>query len=120
MAGDRVRDLAEFTGRWLEHQVGDRDARSPARARRLRFGGPDPRDLPTEEQGLALSALDSGRWKVEAGTSELISDGEGPAPSERLGLVSELRVRDWITAGGEVTLLGRAALRRWEESTAPG
>jgi hypothetical protein len=27
--------------------------------------------------------------------------------------VRELRVRDWIDNDGEVTLVGRAALRRW-------
>jgi hypothetical protein len=75
--------------------------------------------VPSEQQGLALSALDSGRWRVEPGTNELISDGEGPSPSGRVGLVGELRARDWITASGEVTLLGRDALRRWEDSTNP-
>jgi len=125
MAGDRVRDLTEFAGRWLKDLVQDSGARnsSPVVARtgdrRLGPAGPDPRDLPTEEQGLALGALDSGRWKVEPGTDELISDGEGTNPSERVGLVSELRARDWISAGGEVTFLGRAALRRWQEGTAP-
>ena len=31
----------------------------------------------------------------------------------RVGLVGELRARDWINAEGEVTLVGRNALRRW-------
>ena len=75
--------------------------------------------MPTEEQGLALSAMESGRWQVEPGTNELISNGEGPGPSKRVGLVSELRARDWIAAGGEVTLLGRDALGRWRDSTNP-
>jgi hypothetical protein len=128
MGGERVREWAEFAGRWLKDQGQDPAARRAARAEqagqdtgegRSRLAGPHPRDLPTEEQGLALSALHSGRWKVEPGTNELISDGEGPNPSERVGIVSELRARDWITASGEVTLLGRAALRRWEESAAP-
>jgi len=66
-----------------------------------------------------LGALDSGRWKVAPGTDELISDGEGANPSDRVGLVSELRARDWIGPSGEVTFLGRAALRRWQESTRP-
>ena len=75
--------------------------------------GPHPRDLPTEEQGLALSALDSGRWKVSPGTDELLSGGEGPGPEDARDLVGELRARDWIAASGEVTLVGRDALRRW-------
>jgi hypothetical protein len=122
-SGERVRQLAEFAGRWLKAQGGENP--DPARpddagGARLRLGGPHPRDVPSEEQGLALSALDSGRWKVDAGTNELVLDGEGPAPSEGTDLVGELRARDWITAGGEVTLVGRAALRRWEDGPAPG
>lgn len=122
--GERVRELAEFAGRWLKDQARDPSDRDSARgeqaASRPQLTGPHPRDLPTEEQGLALSALDSGRWTVEPGTDELISEGEGSQPGERAGIVSELRARDWITAAGEVTLLGRAALKRWEEGTTPG
>jgi hypothetical protein len=117
MGGDRVRELAELAGRWLKDQA---EPGVPHTSdARLRIGGPDPRDTPTEEQGLALSALDSGRWKVEPGSNELTAEGDGPDPSVRVGLVSEMRARDWITAGGEVTLLGRAALQRWEEGTTP-
>jgi hypothetical protein len=79
----------------------------------LRGAGPDPLDLPTDEQGRALAALDSGRWTVEPGTHMLTARGEGPGPRDALGLTHELRVRDWIDADGEVTLAGRAALRRW-------
>ena len=79
----------------------------------LAHAGPDPLDTPTEEQGRALAALDSGRWTVEPGTSALSSHGDGPGPSDALGLVRELRVRDWIDADGEVTLVGHAALQRW-------
>jgi hypothetical protein len=118
--GERVRDLAESAGRWIKEQAQERDARSPAessaRADGRRLAGPHPLDAPSEEQGLALSALDSGRWKVQPGTNELVADGEGPNPSQRVGLVSELRARDWITADGTVTMLGRAALGRWQES----
>jgi len=45
-----------------------------------------------------------------------VANGEGPAPSEALGLVGELRARDWINADGEVTLVGRNALSRWLEA----
>jgi len=79
----------------------------------LRNAGPHPLDLPTVDQGLALAALDSGRWRVEPGTSALAVHGEGPGPSDALGLVRELRVRDWMTAEGEITLAGRHALTRW-------
>ena len=79
----------------------------------LRGAGPHPLDVPTEEQGVALAALESGRWSIEPGTSMLVSHGEGPAPGNALGLVRELRVRDWIDADGTVTLAGRHALSRW-------
>jgi hypothetical protein len=69
--------------------------------------------MPSDDQGRALAALDSGRWTVEPGTSALAARGDGPGPSDALGLVRELRVRDWIDADGEVTLAGHAALRRW-------
>jgi hypothetical protein len=83
----------------------------------LRHAGPDPLDVPTDDQGRALAALDSGRWAVEPGTSALTSHGGGPGPSDALGLVRELRVRDWIDADGEVTLVGRHALSRWLDAT---
>jgi hypothetical protein len=79
----------------------------------LSSAGPDPLDTPTDEQGRALAALDSGRWSIEPGTSMLTAHGEGPGPSDALGLVRELRVRDWIDANGDVTLVGGAALARW-------
>lgn len=79
----------------------------------LRGAAPNALDLPTAEQGEALAALDSGRWTVEPGTEALTSAGEGPGPSDALGLVRELRVRDWITPEGRLTLAGRRALSRW-------
>jgi len=79
----------------------------------IRGAGPDPLDMPSDDQGRALAALDSGRWTVEPGTSALAARGDGPGPSDALGLVRELKVRDWIDAEGDVTLAGRAALRRW-------
>jgi hypothetical protein len=72
--------------------------------------GPHPLAMPTTEQGVALAALESGRWKIESGT---FSVHDGPGPSEPLVLLRELRVSDWITADGELTLSGRKALERW-------
>jgi hypothetical protein len=63
--------------------------------------------------------LDSGRWTVERGSHELVAHGEGPVPSDALGLVGELRARDWIGADGEVTLVGRRALSRWIDANNP-
>ncbi len=125
---ERARELAETAGRWLSgqgvnfpHNVspwgpGPTEATTDPPAR---TGGPHPLDLPTEEQGLALSALDSGRWTVEPGSSVLRTQGEGPGPSDPMGLVGELRARDWIAPSGEVTLVGRNALRRWLDSANP-
>jgi hypothetical protein len=79
--------------------------------------GPSPLDLPTGDQGLALAALDSGRWRLEPGTSAFVVFGEGPSPRDALGLVRELRVRDWMSADGEITLAGRHALKRWLEAS---
>jgi hypothetical protein len=74
--------------------------------------GPHPLDLPTDQQGVALSALDSGRWTVRPGSNQLAGTGTGadPAPSD---VVGDLRARDWITADGTPTLVGRQALSRW-------
>jgi hypothetical protein len=86
----------------------------------LRDAGPHPLDLPTAGQGRALAALDSGRWKLEPGTSALAVHGDGPGPSDALGLVRELRVRDWLSGEGELTLAGRSALARWLDAAERG
>jgi hypothetical protein len=104
--GERARRWIDDLGQWLREQGG-------ATEDPLRHAGPHPLDLPTADQGLALAALDSGRWRVEPGTSALTAHGEGPGPRDALGLVRELRVRDWMTEDGEITLAGRNALRRW-------
>ena len=128
IGGERLRELAELAGRQLSDQFRDPDAQAAAQARQERAGtrdrrfiraGPHPLDIPTEEQARVLSALESGRWKVQSGTDELICADAGPSPSEGAGLVSELRARDWIAASGEVTVVGRAALERWGESSRP-
>ena len=118
---ERAKRFFDGAGEWLRAQAENLGrtpfpATSPARWEDpLRGAGPDPLDMPTDDQGRALAALDSGRWTVEPGTSMLTSHGDGPGPRDALGLVRELRVRDWIDADGEVTLAGRAALRRWLE-----
>jgi hypothetical protein len=126
---ERAKEWVENAGSWLKARtegLGEEIAfrrptpqpKSPSEDP-LFTAGPHPLDLPTEEQGLALAALDSARWTVEPGTNALASRGEGPGPSDALGLVRELRVRDWITTDGEVTLAGRAALTRWLEAGRP-
>ncbi len=75
--------------------------------------------MPTDDQGLALAALDSARWSVEPGTEALAARGEGPGPSDALGLVRELRSRDWLDDDGEITLVGRHALSRWLDAAKP-
>jgi hypothetical protein len=144
---DRAREWAEGAGGWLRAQAenlgediasqrGQSEPRPPgeqpqprADAPRhapsteddpLRSAAPHPLDVPTEEQGRALAALHSGRWTVEPGSHALAGHGDGPSPDDALGLVRELRVRDWISTDGAVTVVGRHALMRWLESAPPG
>src|SRR5262249_35823831 len=118
-----ARDWVESTGSWVRAKtegageelarrlpgLGPRSARPDA----LASAAPHPLDLPTEEQGGALAALDWGRWTVEPGTDTLTATGEGPGPTDALGIVRELRVRDWLAVSGGLTLAGRRALGRW-------
>jgi hypothetical protein len=122
---DRARSFFDEAGSWLRTQTDAFNKPAPAPAPSeskpadtpwTTFpagAGPDPLDTPTEDQGRALAALDSGRWTIEPGTSVLSASGDGPGPSDALGLVRELRVRDWIDSDGEVTMTGHAALQRW-------
>jgi hypothetical protein len=123
----RAREWIDAAGQWLSDQAetfsGDvtswdpRRRGAPTQESEPRGGGPDPLDLPTRDQGLALAALDSGRWTVEPGSHVIGPQGEGPAPSDAMGLVGELRARDWVGADGRVTLAGRHALSRWLDAS---
>jgi hypothetical protein len=106
---DRARRWIEDLARSLT-QTGDA-APSPEDAH-AHHAGPHPLAMPTTEQGVALAALESGRWRIESGTFTV---HDGPGPSDPLGLLRELRVSDWVTADGELTLTGRKALARWLE-----
>ena len=126
MGGERFRELTDSTGRWISDRLSEPEAQHAAQARALEpetaartrpVAGPHPLDLPSDEQGRALSALDSGRWRVEPGTDVLIAGGDEASPTDPGGLVGELRARDWIAANGEVTLIGREALKRWSEGS---
>ena len=130
---ERAREWVESTAGWLGAQVerfGEEAAaraaqsQSPPKAERRAapaddlFGGaaPHPLDLPTAEQGIALAALDSGRWTVETDTDRLVAAGGGSEPRDALGLVGELRARDWLSGDGRLTVAGRHALSRWLEA----
>jgi hypothetical protein len=126
IGGERLREVADSTGRWISDRVSEPEAHHGAPARELEpeaaartrpVAGPHPLDVPSEEQGRALSALDSGRWRVEPGTDVLVAGGDEASPADPGGLVGELRARDWIAADGEVTLVGREALKRWSEAS---
>jgi hypothetical protein len=119
-----AREWVQSAGGWLSaytEGLGSEIARhgagaSPGKVVRvdpLRGAAPHPLDHPTDEQGLALAALDSGRWIIEPGADMLAAKGDGPAPSDALGIVRELRVRDWIAADGKLTVTGQRALARW-------
>jgi len=135
---DRARAFADAASQWLNDRFatgdplfgGARDAdddRTPppaspdldldgppkAAATRPPAGaGPHPLDVPTDHQGMALSALDSGRWTLRPGSSRLTGTGIGAEPTSS-DVVGELRARDWVTAAGTLTLVGRHALGRW-------
>jgi hypothetical protein len=114
LAGSEEVDRAR---RWLEELARSLRVDMPAGDDPLRHTGPHPLDLPTADQGAALAALESGRWKLEPSTSTLGTSGEGSGPDDALGVALELRVRDWITVDGELTLAGRKALSRWLDAT---
>lgn len=114
---ERVRGWVDAAGEWLRSQVEPagrpEPATSPSSRDVFRDAEPHPLDVPTRDQGAALAALDSGRWALEPGTDALSVRGAGPGPRDALGLVRELRERDWIDAEGAVTIVGRHALGRW-------
>ena len=123
---DRARTFADTAGRWLSDRIVGGDpffaetrprsrptSPAPAPASTATGSAPHPLDRPTGPQGLALSALDSGRWTVRPGSNQLSGTGEGPPPPTAGDVVSELRARDWITTDGTLTLVGRHALARW-------
>jgi hypothetical protein len=104
---------AERARRWIEELAHSLTQAAAARGPEdapAHHAGPHPLAMPTTEQGVALAALESGRWRIESGTFAV---HDGPGPSEPLGLLRELRVSDWVTADGELTLSGRRALARW-------
>ena len=123
---ERARRVASNVEHWLSDRLVDQpqwtvkrpESSAPAAqatSDRTFGAGPHPLDLPTEEQGIALSALDSGRFTVRPGSSVLAAPGADQELSVdgSADLVNELRARDWITADGSVTLVGRQALLRW-------
>ena len=126
IGGERLREATDSAGQWISDQLSEPEAPHAAQghelepetaARTRRVAGPHPLDVPSDEQGRALSALDSGRWRVEPGTDVLIAGGDEASPTDPGGLVGELRARDWIAANGQVTVVGREALKRWSEGS---
>jgi hypothetical protein len=101
---------AERARHWIEHLASSLAQTGDPGDPPVQHAGPHPLATPTPEQGVALAALESGRWRIESGTFT-VHDGQGP--SEPLALLRELRVSDWVTADGQLTLSGRRALARW-------
>ncbi len=125
---DTVRAWADAASGWLRTQLDDLGeelgtsaaAMQRALTPRDRLTGTtaDPLDLPDDQQGTALAALSSGRWILEPGTDALVAAGDGPAPRDGLGTALELRIRDWITVDGHLTIAGQHALTRWLDAAA--
>ena len=116
---DRASEPLFSTGPGEPHEyVEPSETTQPGRSAPARMDGPHPLDLPSDRQGRALSALASGRWTVRPGSGRL-SNAEPavgpPAPGDE-DLAGDLRARDWITADGSVTLVGRQALLRWSRT----
>ena len=94
--GDRAKRFMDDAGSWLRAQTDAFNTSAPQPEPRSSSSesrpadtpwttfpsgaGPDPLDVPTEDQGRALAALDSGRWTIEPGTSMLVAHGEGRPP----------------------------------------
>lgn len=130
---ERAREWVENTASWLGSQLEQFGEEMASRAEQprthgerakpsvdedpLRGAAPHPLDLPTEDQGLALAALESGRWTVEPGSNRLVGDSDSGPRGDAIGIVMELRARDWITAEGRLTLVGQRALARWLDAT---
>lgn len=120
---DQARGVASSVEQWLNDRLSDipqaggppngAGSSWPASSTTSFGAGPHPLDLPTSEQGVVLSALDSGRFAVRPGSSVLTATGADLPLGEASDLVNDLRARDWITADGTVTLVGRQALLRW-------
>ena len=70
ISAERASELAGQAEQWIRRQTQTASGQSGSAEPQPARDGPHPLDLPTEEQGLALSALDSGRWKVDPGTEE--------------------------------------------------
>jgi hypothetical protein len=101
---------AERARHWIEHLASSLAQTGDPGDPPVQHASPHPLATPTPEQGVALAALESGRWRIESGTFTV---HDGPGPSEPLALLRELRVSDWVTADGQLTLSGRRALARW-------
>lgn len=127
----QARAFADTAGQWLSERLAGaeplfsqpphppqpprRPDPAPGPGQPARSGGPHPLDLPSEAQGLALAALDSGRWTVRPGSNSLSGSGVGAEPIGA-DLVGELRARDWIAVDGTLTSVGRHALSRWSRT----
>lgn len=125
---ERTRGVADDAGRWLRDQFAPQATDAPAAAEPtaarpasapVDLGSPSPLDLPTQAQGRALAAIDSGRWTVEPGTVTLATQtGKGAHPQDPQVLGLELHVRDWVDEDGDLTVAGVHALQRWLDASA--
>ena len=123
---ERAKGLVDTAGRWFSAYAetfrqdagfGDADQSPAANDPQTRAGGgtasagrPDRRTR-SGAQRPGFRPLDRRARQQPAG-----GGWPGSAPRDAVGLVGELRARDWIDANGEVTLVGHSALGRWLEA----
>lgn len=72
---------------------------------------------PTDQEGRALAAFASGRWRARISGGNWVTggvfDAEGRQDPEIIGGAALLHAMDWLDTKGELTDLGRYALNRW-------
>ena len=120
-AGEWLRAQADsFNAAPFEKSVRAPRSEDTSWADPLRGAGPDPLDTPTDDQGRALAALDSGRWTVEPGTSALAAQAAAPARATRSAWCASCACATGSTPTARSPWSGTRALQRWLAPTDRG
>ena len=128
--GERARQWIDELGRWLREQ-GEGFAGFAARLRIARARAPGRRGStatrraasarsPHRRPGAGAGGTRLGPLEGRAGNQRAGRPRRGPRPQRRARARPRIRVRDWMTADGQITLAGRDALTRWLEAADRG